>query len=338
MHPSPPSAKRARLVPEVREAPARNWCFTDYGVTHELDFDPLEVNYLVAQRERCPTTGRLHWQGYLQLKVKRRLTTLKTKLNATAHFLKAKGTAQENYDYCTKEDTRAYPGEGFVEWGEIIKSGQRTDLVEFKDAVKSGASERSLIDSYTHVICMYPKFYEKVRSFVPPPEHSKQVILHVGYTGKGKTSSIRRQYIGNPEFFLKAIGNQNWWTRYDRHKYVLWDEFSGRASSVPLETLLAVTSEWPQYLETKGGETLFCPEILYITSNIIPSKWYSWTGRELQYPAMLRRFTEIRFWEEHTPRDTPIVMKTLEEYLERWPLEQELLGRDYGTGQRASLY
>lgn len=319
-------------------APAKNWLFTDFTETDELNFDPMLVSYLVAQRERCPETGRLHWQGYFQLKTKKRLSTIKNQLNWTACLIKARGSAEENYAYCTKTDTRAYPEEGFVEWGTMLKSGTRTDLIEFKDAVKSGASERELVDSYTHVVCMYPKFYEKVRSFVPAPEHTKQVILHVGYTGKGKTSSIRAMYRGNPEFFFKAIGNQNWWTRYDRHKYVLWDEFSGRSSCVPLETLLAVTSEWPQYLETKGGETLFCPEILYITSNIIPSKWYNWTDRELQYPALLRRFTEIRFWEEDTPRDDPIVMKTLEEYLARWPLQPQLLGRDYGNGQRAALY
>jgi len=328
--------KKARV--EVREAPAKNWLFTDFGCTEELDFDPLLVSYLVAQREICPKTGRMHWQGYMQLKVKSRLLTIKNKINSTAHFMKARGTAQENFDYCTKTDTRAFPDEGYVEWGEMVKCGQRTDLMEYVVAVEEGAREHDLIHTYTHVVCMYPRFYEKIRASMPEPEIQKKVVLLVGPTGKGKTYYVRNMYKGNRDFFVKAIGDPKWWTRYDRHKYVLWDEFCGRASRVPLDQLLAITSEWPQYLETKGGETLFCPELLYITSNFTPNDWYDFTGRETQYEAMLRRFTQIRYWEADTPREAPILLDTLADMLERFPLRPVLAGRDYNNGQRASLY
>ena len=39
----------------------RNWVFTEFG-EEPPEFD---CKFLAYQREQCPETGRLHWQGYV---------------------------------------------------------------------------------------------------------------------------------------------------------------------------------------------------------------------------------------------------------------------------------
>lgn len=87
----------------------RRWVFTLH-IDNVAEVDAILVRMNVAQRyvcqvERTPTTQRLHIQGYMEFKNGRTLSGLKRILER-AHFEAAKGDATENYNYCTKEDTR----------------------------------------------------------------------------------------------------------------------------------------------------------------------------------------------------------------------------------------
>ena len=63
--------------------------------------------------------GTDHYQGFLQLKVKARLRTVKTKLSiGRAHLEKRRGTAIEARDYCKKE--------GKWQEGGVIKAAGRS--------------------------------------------------------------------------------------------------------------------------------------------------------------------------------------------------------------------
>lgn len=85
------------------------WCFTSY----EEEKPPYRdewMRYLVFQQETCPDTGRTHWQGYLELLVKKRLSFFKEDAYyATPHFEKRRGTRAEAIAYCKKEES-AVPG------------------------------------------------------------------------------------------------------------------------------------------------------------------------------------------------------------------------------------
>jgi hypothetical protein len=95
---------------------AKHWCFTSY---EEAEPGPHpRIQYMVFQREICPETDRLHWQGYMVLAKKSTLNWIKNNIDSTAHFEKAKGSVDENYRYCTKGDTRV-PGTEPIEIGYI---------------------------------------------------------------------------------------------------------------------------------------------------------------------------------------------------------------------------
>lgn len=86
----------------------RNVCFTIF--TPEWDYNKLsseEFVRAVVQKEKCPESGKEHFQGFCCLKTPARLGKVKELLgDATAHIEKAKGSPKQAWDYCCKEESR----------------------------------------------------------------------------------------------------------------------------------------------------------------------------------------------------------------------------------------
>lgn len=69
--------------------------------------DSPDIKCAVVQKEKCPETGREHYQGFLQLVKPARFTRIKDILKCeSAHLEKAKGTPVQAWDYCCKEESR----------------------------------------------------------------------------------------------------------------------------------------------------------------------------------------------------------------------------------------
>lgn len=89
----------------------RSVCFTIFE-HKEPDWNPQilqskEIDRAIVQKEKCPETGQVHFQGFLMLKSPARLAGIKKLLQAnSAHLEKAKGTPTEAWEYCKKEESR----------------------------------------------------------------------------------------------------------------------------------------------------------------------------------------------------------------------------------------
>lgn len=269
----PPTLTHSRRMSQFT-----NWCFTDFTDGDEPDVDPSQVRYIIAQQERCPDTGRIHWQGYIQLSRNQRFTFVK-KLNPWAHWEPAKGTPLENKAYCTKDETRV-SGTDPYEFGEMKKQGQRKDIEDFKDAIKQGKRKRDLIEEYSGILSRYPRFYDTVAmTMCPKINTDRKVILLYGKPGAGKTRFVYDAHGDSMDFWRKPIGNGSFWfDHYDGHKFVLIDEFEGAASKVPLDVVLQLLDIYPLMVPTKGSHVWWNPEIIYICSNSRPDAWYDFTG------------------------------------------------------------
>src|SRR6187549_2013303 len=97
-----------------------DWVFT----TKETQVEEIEAlqkhaKYLIIGLEEGED-GYLHYQGFLQLQVRKRLETLKL-LARTTHFEPRKGTVDEAIDYCKKDKC-------FFEMGEPSRQGERNDI------------------------------------------------------------------------------------------------------------------------------------------------------------------------------------------------------------------
>lgn len=135
---------------------AKNWLFTlnnydEDDIQKLRDLYPEDVGYLVFGRETAPSTGTPHLQGYLQCNRRKTLNSVKKWL-PTAHLEVARGSAQENRAYCTKD------GE-FEEFGENKTQGQRDDIRSFMAAVEQGnTSLKRLRTDFPEIVAKYPRF------------------------------------------------------------------------------------------------------------------------------------------------------------------------------------
>lgn len=134
-------------------------------------WNPDDMHYLIAQIEKSPTTGKEHWQGYVEFKsiVRRKKACALLKLPEYTHMEKRLGSAEAAADYCIKEDTAIQPPVWF-ECGEITgaTAGKRSDLAAVAEDVKKGMSMKQLAEEHTCAMIKYHKGIERTVSLLEP--------------------------------------------------------------------------------------------------------------------------------------------------------------------------
>eukprot|EP00961_Rhodomonas_salina_P129142 1739777-Rhodomonas_salina.1 len=145
-----------KFVLRMPNADEVHCCFTSFNPDPPV-FDAEEMNYLCYGKEICPTTGRTHFQSYVEFKNK------KTYNQACRHLpdglardaLKvAKGSADQNKAYCSKDGD-------FKEFGAAAHSGQRNDLNLVKSHILNGESLNDLMtdDDCASIIARHMPFF-----------------------------------------------------------------------------------------------------------------------------------------------------------------------------------
>jgi len=103
------------------------------------------MNFLVYQREKCPTTGTLHYQTYVEFMEPHTGVLALRKLGIkSGRFIEAKGTADDNIKYCTKEDTKVPQMMHFM-FGSPKKQGKRNDLLTYQEELEDGWSVKDIL-------------------------------------------------------------------------------------------------------------------------------------------------------------------------------------------------
>lgn len=100
------------------------------------------VSYIVYQREECPTTGRKHYQGYIELTRSCELKTVLSLFKCKCHLEPRKGSQAQAIEYCTKEDTKI---EEPVKCGKPKMQGSRSDLDSINDAILCGKTPAQIL-------------------------------------------------------------------------------------------------------------------------------------------------------------------------------------------------
>jgi len=94
-----------------KEDKLRSWCFTYYPTNETQDLiwfknlsQSSQVRYIVMGREHCPTTGRLHFQGYISFNNAKSFKQTKSWFQLDRIRIEAaKGNDFQNQTYCSKE-------------------------------------------------------------------------------------------------------------------------------------------------------------------------------------------------------------------------------------------
>lgn len=99
-------------LPKKQPIQRKYYCFTvhNYEIDYEIILHQLKEISIkgIVGKEICPTTGKKHLQGYIELKKKSRITSLKIKSNP--HWEACKGNEEQNLKYCQKEND-------YIMWG-----------------------------------------------------------------------------------------------------------------------------------------------------------------------------------------------------------------------------
>ena len=254
-----------------------------------------KFRYLIGQLERCPTSGKQHFQGYLELTGSTALSTAKAMLGLSLvkpHVEAARGSAQQCIDYCSKQNTRDPKNPGRIEFGVPSAPGCRNDLHNLGAEIVSG--KRKLTDIASEEPGLYVRYARGLTSLTmmfsaPRPAHPREVLWYYGPTGTGKT---RKAYEENPDAYIWGPENKHWFNGYTDERVAIFDEFRGQ---LPMGMMLRLLDAYPMRVEVKGGFVNWMADKIIITSPKAPSEVYVDDGND-KISQFLRRINKIEYF------------------------------------------
>ncbi len=176
----------------------RNYCFTSYRDQHP---NHDQCRYIIYQRERCPTTGREHWQGTIVFQHAIKWNSVGRRLgDPNAHIEPCQDLAA-SIRYCSKSDTRV---DGPFEFGDKPAVGRE----------KGWWTQKTELELWKEEPDWMLRHYSGVRAFqsltTPPPKErpTPQVHVYIGPPGTGKSWTARQ--LG--DYYIKPSGV--WWDGY----------------------------------------------------------------------------------------------------------------------------
>lgn len=258
-----------------------------------------DFRYLVFQQEQGLENGVNHYQGYLEFNKTKRLQWLKNHIDDRAHWEPRRGTAEQAKDYATKAATRTDGPWEYGTWDPKVM-GQRTDLQTGCTLVADGGID-SLVDEAPELFVKYNRGFTALATHFSSKRKRDfdgvKVCLSYGIPGCGKTRSVREEY-NEADLYVHEPGSP-WFDGYTGQSCLLLDDFAGSATGFRLDQTLILLDKYKARLPIKGGHTYLTADTVWVTTNIHPIYWFKWTGREVQYKALARRFDEVYIWEGH---------------------------------------
>lgn len=257
-----PSITIGNVEPGTRPSPARHWAFTGFdtdGPAPEVRLLGL-YDYLVYGLEVAPETGKKHWQGYVVLTTKLRLSPLKKQSSSdTWHWEIARSAPAVNRSYCVKDGD-------YREFGTIpltVHQARDERLADMRDLARQGKIEE-IGDKYPSEYIRHIFAFEHIarRNLVFPPDADDVTGIWIqGKPGSGKSSYARATY---PDFYSKLPNK--WWCGYNNQPHVIIDDLSKSHEMLGYHIKIW-TDRYAFPAEIKGGMTGIRPKFVIITSN-----------------------------------------------------------------------
>lgn len=260
----------------------RNVCFTSFEA--EMPVFCNRMSYLVVGKEICPTTGKEHWQGYVEFDSPTAMNTVKNMLGGSGvHIEPRRGSAEEASVYCKKDGN-------FQEWGSIKQQGKRNDLSEVANEISKGKELTEVAASYPEQFIKYHKGLAAFKAAIDKPKCTKEtrdvrVIVAVGPTNCGKSTFAHK--LSNSVYSLNTGGSNTWFNGYEGEETLFIDEFD---CGLRITDLLRICDKFPMNIEVKHGYTYAQWTTVVITSNIPIERWYLGASKE-HHAALKRRIT-----------------------------------------------
>lgn len=237
--------------------------------------------------------GTLHIQGcvYTNELVGKKFLYEKFWDNKKKFFCdRVKGSWDQNKNY-TQKDKNVIAFKD-IPPDKLMQQGRRTDLQEFRQAIKRGADDAELFDNHMEVLAKYPRLENRIRQseLKQSTRAFRDVQVHVRYgaagTGKTKEPYEKGAYVFDDY-------SDGWWDGYAQEPAILFDDFYG---GIKWSFFLRLLDGYQVRLKIKGGFTYAAWTEVYITSNKHPRDWYSSAAGDGKWglcPELARRITSI---------------------------------------------
>lgn len=236
----------------------------------------LSPNYLVACREKAPTTGHVHMHAFAQFKTPHALSIKKLK---GSHIEKCYGSPEQNESYIKKD------GDIICEEG-ILRRNFNWTIKGIKEMKKEEREELP-----PQLFNIVQKINETEGNDITPADIFKEnikVYWYYGESGAGKTRKAIKE-IGNNKFNMVKFEN-GFWHGIGEAKIALYDDF--RDTHMKPTELINFIDYYKHPMNIKGGSKKNEYEVIYITSIQDPEKIYSNMPEEYK-KQWIRRIHEI---------------------------------------------
>ena len=203
---------------------------------------------------------------------------------------RVKGSWDQNKKYTQKDDNviafKDIPPE------MLMQQGRRTDLQEFRAAIKRGADDAELFDNHMEVLAKYPRLENRIRQseLKRSTRDFREIRVHVRYGAAG-TGKTREPY--EKGAFVFDDYSDGWWDGYEQEPVILFDDFYG---GIKWSFFLRLLDGYQVRLKIKGGFTYAAWTDVYITSNKHPRDWYACAAGDGKWGLcheLARRITSI---------------------------------------------
>lgn len=277
------------------------------------------VQRFICQLEAAPDTGMLHVQGFVHFQHARRLSTVRhwcaTVDLRGAHLEPLRGTPQQAWDYCQKDDTRvAGP---FIHGDRPGGQGERKDLKSFvADAAKLRTGELKLADlqeAHYSVEARHTKYFDRVVGRNEPArDFQTYCAVFFGDSGTGKSRMARAFCedfkLGSPYYLRlpETKAAQLFWERYQYEPVVIVDEMGpNRMTLAEFNSLIDCR---PHLVNVKGASAPFLSRLIIFTSNFHPDDWFVTKDGDDRLRQTVRRrinwMIEFSYHPDHRPDRT----------------------------------
>jgi len=234
------------------------------------------LKYIVVGLE-VGEQGTKHLQIYCEYKHGKTLKSVRKHFEK-CHVECAKGSAEDNYKYCTKDGN-------FYELGEFDKQGQRNDLSDIRESIENGdGSVREMVRNGKIKNYQSLRMAENLMKYLEPKRlNAPKIIWRWGDPGCGKTAWVYERY---DDPFVPV--SYKWWEGYDGHKTVLIDDLRGNWCT--WSEFLKLIDRYPFRVECKGGSRQLLAENIIITAPFPPCDIWKTIENKTQ---LYRRITEV---------------------------------------------
>lgn len=263
---------------------AWHWRLSNYTDEHINKIQKIRCSYLIYGKEISPTTGTPHLQGYIYFTSATTFKRLQKKFPRGTELLIAKGSAQQNLTYISKEDKNP-----FIK-GDMPRQGERTDLNEVKNEIISGKKVDDLALEKPAMYHQYARTLHKIEDLRMRKtfrQHMTEGLWLWGPTGSGKSELAFKDFTPETHYVWK-YENNNWQDGYTQQDIVIVDEFRGQ---IKFSDILMMVDKHPNfYVSRRGREPLpFTSKKVIFTSSMPPDEVFKNLSNNDKFDQFMRR-------------------------------------------------